>query len=64
MNEHHQILAHLAVLSRYTTLLQKVAQWGIDVDVQAVNWLLLAWHSYPVPGRSVGEGLGRPFSTG
>ena len=37
MNEHHQTLAHLAVLSRYTTLLQKVAQWGINVDVQDVN---------------------------
>ena len=37
VNEHHQTLAHLAVLSQYTTLLQKVAQWGIDVDVQDVN---------------------------
>ena len=37
MNEHHQTLAHLAVLSQYTALLQKVAQWGIDVDVQDVN---------------------------
>jgi hypothetical protein len=37
MNEYHQTLAHLAVLFRYTTLLEKVAQWGIDVDVQDVN---------------------------
>ena len=37
MNEHHQTLAHLAVLSQYTALLQKVAQWGIDLDVQDVN---------------------------
>ena len=37
VNEHHQTLAHLAVLFRYTTLLEKVAQWGIDVDVQDVN---------------------------
>ena len=37
VNEHHQTLAHLAVLSQYTTLLRKVAQWGIDVDVQDVN---------------------------
>ena len=37
VNEHHQTLAHLAVLFRYTTLLEKVMQWGIDVDVQDVN---------------------------
>jgi hypothetical protein len=37
VNEHHQTLAHLAVLFRYTTLLDKVAQWGINVDVQDVN---------------------------
>jgi len=37
VNAHHQTLAHLAVLFRYTTLLKKVAQWGIDVDVQDVN---------------------------
>ena len=37
VNEHHQTLAHLAVLFRYTTLLKTVAQWGIDVDVQDVN---------------------------
>jgi hypothetical protein len=37
VNEYHQTLAHLAVLFRYTTLLEKVAQWGIDVDVQDVN---------------------------
>ena len=37
VNEHHQTLAHLAVMFRYTTLLKKVAQWGIDVDVQDVN---------------------------
>ena len=37
VNEHHQTLAHLAVIFRYTTLLKKVAQWGIDVDVQDVN---------------------------
>ena len=37
VNEHHQTLAHLAVLFRYTTLLKKVTQWGIDVDVQDVN---------------------------
>ena len=37
VNEHHQTLAHLAVLFRYTALLKKVAQWGIDVDVQDVN---------------------------
>ena len=37
MNEHHQTLAHLAVLFRYTTLLERVAQWGINVDVQDVN---------------------------
>jgi hypothetical protein len=37
VNEHHQTLAHLAVLFRYTTLLEKVAQWGINVDVQDVN---------------------------
>ena len=37
VNEHHQTLAHLAVLFQYTTLLKKVAQWGIDVDVQDVN---------------------------
>ena len=37
VNEHNQTLAHLAVLSRYTSLLKKVAEWGIDVDVQDVN---------------------------
>ena len=37
LNEHRQTLAHLAVLFRYTTLLEKVAQWGIDVDMQDVN---------------------------
>lgn len=37
VNEHRQTLAHLAVLFRYTTLLEKVAQWGIDVDAQDVN---------------------------
>jgi len=37
VNAHHQTLAHLAVLFRYTALLKKVAQWGIDVDVQDVN---------------------------
>ena len=37
MNEYRQTLAHLAVIFRYTTLLKKVAQWGIDVDVQDVN---------------------------
>ena len=37
VNEHHQTLAHLAVLFQYTALLKKVAQWGIDVDVQDVN---------------------------
>lgn len=37
VNEHHQTLAHLAVLFRYPTLLEKVAQWGINVDVQDVN---------------------------
>ena len=37
VNAHHQTLAHLAVLFRYTTLLKKVTQWGIDVDVQDVN---------------------------
>ena len=39
VNEHHQTLAHLAVLFRYTTLLRQVAEWGIDVDVQDVNGL-------------------------
>ena len=37
VNEHNQTLAHLAVLFQYTALLKKVAQWGIDVDVQDVN---------------------------
>jgi len=37
VNEHRQTLAHLAVLYRYTTLLDRVAQWGINVDVQDVN---------------------------
>jgi len=37
VNEHHQTLAHMAVLFRYTTLLDKVAEWGIDVDAQDVN---------------------------
>ena len=37
VNDHHQTIAHLAVLFRYTTLLKQVAQWGIDVDVQDVN---------------------------
>ena len=37
VNDHHQTLAHLAILFRYTTLLKKVTQWGIDVDVQDVN---------------------------
>ena len=37
VNEHHQTLAHLAVLFRYTALLEKVAQWGIDLDVQDGN---------------------------
>ena len=37
VNEHHQTLAHLSILFRYTTLLKQVAQWGIDVDVQDVN---------------------------
>ena len=37
VNEHNQTLAHLAVLFQYTALLKRVAQWGIDVDVQDVN---------------------------
>ena len=37
VNEHNQTLAHLAALFQYTALLKKVAQWGIDVDVQDVN---------------------------
>ena len=37
VNEYHQTLAHLAVFSRYTALLKKVAQWGINVDMQDVN---------------------------
>jgi len=37
VNEHRQTLAHLAVLFRYTTLLDKVAEWGINVDVQDMN---------------------------
>src|SRR5258706_1503275 len=37
VNGHHQTLAHLSVLFRYTALLKQVAQWGIDVDVQDVN---------------------------
>jgi hypothetical protein len=37
VNEHYQTLAHLAVLFRYTTLLAKVCEWGINVDVQDVN---------------------------
>jgi hypothetical protein len=37
VNEYHQTLAHLAVHLRYIALLEKVAQWGIDVDVQDVN---------------------------
>jgi ankyrin repeat protein len=37
VNEHHQTLAHLAVLFQYSTLLEKITQWGINVDVQDVN---------------------------
>jgi hypothetical protein len=45
-NEHHQTLAHLAVLFRYTTLLKKVTQWGIDVDVQDVNGFTALHYAY------------------
>jgi len=37
VNEHRQTLAHPAVLFQYPTLLEKVTQWGIDVDIQEVN---------------------------
>ena len=37
VNDHRQTLAHLAVLFRYTTLLDKVAEWGINVDIQDMN---------------------------
>ena len=46
VNEHHQTLAHLAVIFRYTTLLKKVAQWGIDVDVQDVNGFTALHYAY------------------
>ena len=37
VNMHHQTLAHLAILSQYTALLQKVTWWGIDMGVKDVN---------------------------
>ena len=37
MNKQRQTLAHLAVLFRYTALLEKLVEWGVDLDVQDVN---------------------------
>ena len=46
VNEHHQTLAHLAVIFRYTALLKKVAQWGINLDVQDVNGFTALHYAY------------------
>ena len=37
VNKHRQTLAHLAVLFRYTALLEKLIEWGVDLDVQDLN---------------------------
>lgn len=37
VNGHHQTLGHLAVLFRYTALLEKLVEWGVDLDVQDLN---------------------------
>ena len=39
VDENRQTIAHLCVLSGYTRLLTKVAEWGIDLDVQDVSGL-------------------------
>jgi hypothetical protein len=39
VDENHQTIAHLCVLSGYTRLLTKVIEWGIDLDVQDVSGL-------------------------
>ena len=39
VDENRQSIAHLCVLSGYTRLLTKVADWGIDLDVQDVSGL-------------------------
>jgi len=36
-NNHNQTLAHLAVLFRYTALLEKLVEWGMNLDVQDLN---------------------------
>jgi hypothetical protein len=36
-NDHNQTLAHLAVLFRYTALLEKLVEWGMNLDVQDLN---------------------------
>jgi hypothetical protein len=36
-NNHNQTLAHLAVLFRYTALLEKLVEWGVNLDVQDLN---------------------------
>jgi hypothetical protein len=42
VNDHHQTLAHLAVLFRYIALLEKLVEWGVDLDVQDMNgWTAL-----------------------
>jgi ankyrin repeat protein len=45
-NEHHQTLAHIAVLFQSTNLLKKVTKWGIDVDVQDVNGYTARHYAY------------------
>ncbi len=36
-NNHNQTLAHLAVLFQYTALLEKLVEWGVNLDVQDLN---------------------------
>ena len=37
VNDHHQTLAHMAVLFQYTALLEQLVEWGVDLDVQDLN---------------------------
>ena len=36
-NNQNQTLAHLAVLFQYTALLEKLVEWGVNLDVQDLN---------------------------
>ena len=37
VNDRNQTLAHLAILFRYTALLEKLVEWGVNPDVQDLN---------------------------